>query len=82
MKWYTLDERPLKMYDQGLFITQHNAFYYCIYDRNIYDPDEFVLYPVVDIKCCYKEIDYVLESDIKYWIPAEELKATLPKDKE
>lgn len=81
MKWYTLEERPIKKYEYGLFWTKYDSFYYCGLEQSAYNED-FVLYPLVDVKCCNKDIDNVPVADIKYWIPLEELKLTLPKDKQ
>ena len=73
MKWYTLQERPFKEEDEGLFISDNYLFIgYC---RNYSEG-----YVVVEqSENCCGEPEYKLK-DIDYWIPIGELKNSIPKE--
>lgn len=78
MKWYTLEERPLKEGDQGLFYMVYEAFTYCSIH---YEDNKFIL---MQDAFCAEGCENVEETDIdlvKLWMPFDELYKTLPKDK-
>lgn len=76
MKWYTLEERPLKECDEGLFYMIYDSFEYCtVY----YEDNKFML---MQDAFCAEGCDDVEPTDIdkvKLWVPIQELEETLPK---
>ena len=78
MKWYTLEERPIKVGEVGLSSLGDNDFDLII--REKIDPPFYF----GNLKSIYRndfnESFYYQEDEIKYWIPIEELEASLPKD--
>ncbi len=78
MKWYTLDERPVKSGDQGLFFLGDARYRKFIFgfvtdDHEIFIDDELV---IDDFNSCCSDKSQLTE--VIYWIPEKELKATLP----
>lgn len=93
MKWYTLEERPIKECgEQGLFwvilIKDRPKDYRCATGFSVYIGNDLrreVDGIRLDMYDCCGNLDgqtYVPFEDIKYWMPLAELEATLPKDKE
>ncbi len=85
MKWYTLEERPIKEHEYCLFYFKKDFFIYgfsCdiessrIQEANPGDPKDPYFGRGI---CCREFYDF---DEIKYYSPIEELTATLPKDKE
>lgn len=73
MKWYTLEERLIKKHDMGLICLNGYEFVIAFCDQ--YKEKKWIVCePNQSIHC---QIE-----DIKFWIPIEELKLTLPRDKE
>lgn len=71
MKWYTYKERKPNPFEQGLF--------YIKYGGSLLMETAMEFRGELNILDGYKGIKV---EDIVYWIPMDELKETLPRDKE
>lgn len=74
MKWYTLEERPIKHGAWGLFCFANDMGFGSMSIGNRERRVRFF-----EKNDCHDPVEYYVD-EIIYWIPLEELKLTLPKD--
>ncbi len=77
MKWYTLEERPIKKGDEGLFLFPFNTY---VYGEFIGDNEAKIILwiPKHELDKAVNSYDFIMK---RVYLSKEELKATLPEDK-
>lgn len=80
MKWYTLEERPLKEGEEGLAALSNDK--YDIITREETDPPYYFGNLISTLRVDFNETVYYQEDEIVCWIPLDELRKTLPNGKE